>query len=690
MPGKDTGKSVSLRLMKMCIESLFFLLFVVCPVISDGVEPASPVALPTEMSYQQYVTLIHEQSDNDGCIGYSSTHILEILKEMEAPYTPDPSYGFHEYVWTSATEGINQGITDPRVAHDPNIESTYDIMMTYGAPSETSYPTNYDIMGGTYKSFLQHPPEDSVFTEALNYRTVDLGTTINNPSLTKTLELLANEGPLLCNELLEGHAVALIGYDMGKEEFTVVDSANWQDIKHSGIKKVPFSTFEANQENISIGLLKNRPSKLIHPYTARIKVTHPYRRSMLTVRIGVESEDELVTVWDQNNLVQYPDKSQDLWIDVPLPDYASKYWPVSETNKWAIQVENHDPVTEAELQEVILIKRDANPDGSYAGTFQTYQMGGLPRNIPPGITNCYIPVGITVTYPDKHVGFQEGKEAKVEWKQTGLSGTDVKIELIDSSTNAPVSTLAPKIGVNYNSMDNTPYYPGGEGWYSFTVPTGLEKKKDYYVRISSLNYPEISDDSGGTVAIVGEPIKLVDTKKISVDPIRTIKIPDFMGNTTDLVISDVKFTRKETIGKPDVYELTISVKNEGGLPSDPTNVGFISSWIGYEAGVTTDVLKPYIDVPSIPGGETVTVKKSFEEDKTGKITICYITVNVPEPDCFGDDCIPAEEFKDSNNQWPGCYTIPDKVNSTLQTVSVVSLKDKIVPSVPSIKPFSRA
>ena len=34
-----------------------------------------------------------------GASGSPRTTSCEILKEMEAPYTPDPSYGFHCYVF---------------------------------------------------------------------------------------------------------------------------------------------------------------------------------------------------------------------------------------------------------------------------------------------------------------------------------------------------------------------------------------------------------------------------------------------------------------------------------------------------------------------------------------------------------------------------------------------------------------
>ena len=94
-----------------CFLVVFFLgLLCIQPVASN---------IPDSVSYEKYVTLIHDQDGHGGCVGYSMTHIIEILKEMEAPYTPDPSYGFLDYVWTSATQGKSLGIVDNRVADNP-------------------------------------------------------------------------------------------------------------------------------------------------------------------------------------------------------------------------------------------------------------------------------------------------------------------------------------------------------------------------------------------------------------------------------------------------------------------------------------------------------------------------------------------------------------------------------------------
>ena len=266
-----------------------------------------------------------------------------------------------------------------------------------------SYPTNFDKYGETYNSLLQHPPDQNVFDEALNYRILGKINETTHPTVQDAEEMIATQGPVICNELFHEHAVALIGYDKGKNEFTIVDSANMMNINHAGIKKVPYSYFSSRKDNITLQSVTDLDGGVIDPYTARIKIHHFFRRCMLTIKIGAAGEKDFVTVWDQNDKDLYADMGQDLTIDVPLPDYAENHWPPSEENKWIISVENHDPVTNAELQEVTLVKRntypasESNQPPDYAGKYEAYNMEGLPRMVPSGTTMAAFPVGITVT-----------------------------------------------------------------------------------------------------------------------------------------------------------------------------------------------------------------------------------------------------------------------------------------------------
>ena len=83
--------------------------------------------------------------------------------------------------------------------------------------------------------------------------------------------------------------------------------------------------------------VKNRGTPLIHPYTARINVTHPEARSYLEVSIGAVGHAPIV-VWNQNNRYSAGkfDKVKHLEIDVALPAYAADHWPPSATNPWYV------------------------------------------------------------------------------------------------------------------------------------------------------------------------------------------------------------------------------------------------------------------------------------------------------------------------------------------------------------------
>lgn len=442
--------------------------------------------IPNAKSYEQYVTLINDQAGEGGCIGHSYTHVLEILKEMEAPYTPDPSWAFHAYVFSSAREGFPLYV-DPRVANNPN-EGSDHIMTTYGAPPETSYPTNFDKLGTAISSRLSifNAPSQTAFNEAHAYRLLNLGTNYPQPSVSQAEELLANSGPLVCTGIFPDHAVALIGYDRSAQEFTIIDSANWLGINHAGVKKVTYAYFASMQPKMTLTLLTNLPTPLVHPYTARIKIHHYYQRSMLTVKIGAVGEHPL-TVWDQNNLNKCTDSGQDLTIDVPLPDYAAEHWPPSNQNQWYVQVTNHDTEEPAELQEVTLVKRyyPSSPSSNIA--FDQYTQLGLPRLIHDGETSDIVfPNKITITSPNGGESWAEGKTHTITWYQTGLSGTDVKIELLKDG---------------WETIRTIVICPADVGTYSWPVPHDFLDGTTYSVKITSLATDiasaRVSDTSDG-------------------------------------------------------------------------------------------------------------------------------------------------------------------------------------------------
>ena len=216
---------------------------------------------PDAVSDEQYVTLIHDQDGQVGCVGQSVNHILEILKEKEAPYTPDPSDGFHSDVFNCAFFGGN----DPRVPPDQTMFDPYALMAIDGAAPETSYSTNFDLNGQDSADIITHPPSDTAFEEAQAYRLNNDPVYLYSPTVPLSEEWIATRGPVVCNGLFPDHAVALIGYNRTAGEFTIVDSANWQTPYYAGVKRVTYAYFTSRLNNMWLVAVTNRPTPLIHP-----------------------------------------------------------------------------------------------------------------------------------------------------------------------------------------------------------------------------------------------------------------------------------------------------------------------------------------------------------------------------------------------------------------------------------------
>lgn len=98
--------------------------------------------------------------------------------------------------------------------------------------------------------------------------------------------------------------VAAVGaFDRDLVRGALVDSANWDSPPYAAIKKISYLDFDRTMTAgafSSINAIRNRETPLLHPYTARINVTHPVARSYLEVSIGAVGHAPLV-VWNQNN-----------------------------------------------------------------------------------------------------------------------------------------------------------------------------------------------------------------------------------------------------------------------------------------------------------------------------------------------------------------------------------------------------
>ena len=103
---------------------------------------------------------------------YAMNHIANILRKIEAPFSPDFSVAWSVYIADLAHFGAQYGYSNPNVPPDPGLE---DVLETYGAVPEVYYPTNYDALGfwagdPSIPYYLEHPPAANLFPEAAKFK----------------------------------------------------------------------------------------------------------------------------------------------------------------------------------------------------------------------------------------------------------------------------------------------------------------------------------------------------------------------------------------------------------------------------------------------------------------------------------------------------------------------------------------
>jgi uncharacterized repeat protein (TIGR02543 family) len=91
---------------------------------------------------------------------------------------------------------------------------------------------------------------------------------------------------------------------------------------------------------------------------------------------------------------------------------------------------------------------------------------------------------MTVKSPDGGERWQAGTKHRITWKQTGLTGTNVKLDLY-------------KVG-RYNfrgayQYTIEPSVPAAQGTYSWIIPQNSRVGSNYKVKVTSLSYPAITD-----------------------------------------------------------------------------------------------------------------------------------------------------------------------------------------------------
>lgn len=334
---------------------------------------------PLKVDYSQYVTLTGNQDGWGGCIGRSIVHSIDILKEMEHPYTPDLSFW---YLHSRQDQLLQNAV--------PGSDVTKTLLENNGLCPESTLPTDYDKAklitdnnGNPVKWDFSAMPQPSVASnsEADLYRVKTFSDPIT-PTVDSVKSLLCRYGPIIAAGSMpillgpnppEGHCVTIVGYDDVAGAFKCLNSwgDNWGP-NGNGFFTIPYDQLTDNFSWVSY--FENLPSDRSssgHAYSARIRINHQNERNDLTVKIGLEGKEPMM-IWNRPNDEPQPhpyDNSKNLYIDVPLP---SSEWPPGYYHRWYVEVTDgeKDNLT-AQIEEITLARLYHNPSNHTIGKFQT-------------------------------------------------------------------------------------------------------------------------------------------------------------------------------------------------------------------------------------------------------------------------------------------------------------------------------
>lgn len=358
------------------------------------------------LDYSNYLTFTENQDGWGGCIGRSITHCISIIKEIEHPYTPDLSFSYLGY-WFEK-ERNDYLAAHPNASSDTWPNFTINNLKDKGIASEGLYPSDFDGLnlksgvnseGKAYQYYDLTdltPPTNYINQEASLYKTKM--TDARGIDYTTAKYYMKTFGPIAgygfgkvdgnanrqANIFLKNHCVTFIGYDDNhdngngnKGAFKILNS--WGDTWNgNGFTWLPYSAFSDCFGGV--GYFENIPSDRTNTndaYSMRIRIKHPGGRNRLTISVGVLGEEPVV-IWDKFNdqWDKCYDDSKNLNIDVPLPAYASKHWPPSNSNKWYVDVKNtllplpndatYNESIKAEITEVTMAKLIKNPVGIFS------------------------------------------------------------------------------------------------------------------------------------------------------------------------------------------------------------------------------------------------------------------------------------------------------------------------------------
>lgn len=334
----------------------------------------------TGCDYSPYMTFQGNQDGVGGCIGRSMVHIMNILKEREHPYTPDVSFW---YLHGRQEELADGGPLDTQFVLEKN-----------GLCPEASSPSDYDKAvkktnseGNIYFDYSEMLQPNGWTNYLASYYKMKESDKFD-PTIENIRYLLKNFGPLLAAGELsqiqganpkEHHAVTIVGYDDVAKTVKCLNS--WGDTwgpTGNGYFTVAYDDLATNfgfiryYENISV-----ERANTDQAYSARIHIeTGDKSRNKLKVTIGIDGRSPF-TVWDSPNETMFVDYSKTLKLDVPLPIYATDYWPPQKDTHWYVEVTNNSTWDSAELKEITFARLNKGPDGYNIEKFESTDEGAI-------------------------------------------------------------------------------------------------------------------------------------------------------------------------------------------------------------------------------------------------------------------------------------------------------------------------
>ncbi|MCR3956250.1 MAG: stalk domain-containing protein [Gudongella sp.] len=355
-----------------------------------GYDIHQTVMWSTGCDYSPYVTFQGNQSNMGGCAGRTLVHIMNILKDLEHPFTPDVSFWYLHSRQEQLADGgpldtqfvlQQNGICPEAYAH-----SDYDGAVKMTNSDGTIY---YD-----YSKMTQPNALTNAFAQY--YRMMESDKF--EPTIENIRYALRNYGPLLAGgdlviiqgeEPEQGHAVTVIGYDDITKTVKFLNS--WSDLwgpTGNGYFTVPYDKLAENFEFMRFyQVIPVERVGTEQAYSARIHIeTGEFSRIKLRVTIGIGNKSPLV-VWDTPNEEVFKDYSKTLKLDVPLPLYASEYWPPASGTNWYIEVENTSTWDTAEIKGLTLARLKKDSNGKYSTeTFPSKDTGTV---LQPGETRKF-------------------------------------------------------------------------------------------------------------------------------------------------------------------------------------------------------------------------------------------------------------------------------------------------------------